>query len=192
MALAAVKGEKTLAELTAQFDVHANVIKTWRDQLLEGAAGVFGEGKPDASPPVDVEELTPRLVSWRWRTIFCPERSAKPVCWRAQSDDRHRASPSDRTAGPLAQPQPGQRLLSAAPGPDCRSCDHEPDRQVASGIAFCGQPDDARLPRSRELRRRAPAYRDADEADGHRSDLSAAESGPPLGDASIACLARGR
>jgi transposase len=31
VALAAVKGEKTLAELAAQFDVHANVIKAWRD-----------------------------------------------------------------------------------------------------------------------------------------------------------------
>ncbi len=45
VALAAVKGEKTLAE---QFDVHADVIKTWRDQLLEGAGGVgelrFPEG----------------------------------------------------------------------------------------------------------------------------------------------------
>ncbi|MFO0199732.1 MAG: transposase, partial [Alphaproteobacteria bacterium] len=40
VALAAVKGEKTLAELAAQFDVHANVIKTWRDQLLEGVAGI--------------------------------------------------------------------------------------------------------------------------------------------------------
>jgi transposase-like protein len=39
--LAAVKGEKTLAELAAQFDVPANVIKTWQDQLLEGAAGIF-------------------------------------------------------------------------------------------------------------------------------------------------------
>lgn len=35
VALAAVKGEKTLAELAAQFDVHANVIKTWRDQLVD-------------------------------------------------------------------------------------------------------------------------------------------------------------
>jgi transposase len=56
VALAAVKGEKTLAELAVQFDVHANVIKTWRDQLLEGAAGIFGEGKPEAPPPVDVKE----------------------------------------------------------------------------------------------------------------------------------------
>jgi putative transposase len=40
--LAAVKGEKTLAELAQQFDVHPNQITTWRGQLLEGAAGVFG------------------------------------------------------------------------------------------------------------------------------------------------------
>ena len=31
VALAAVKAEKTLAELAAQFDGHANVIKAWRD-----------------------------------------------------------------------------------------------------------------------------------------------------------------
>jgi transposase len=61
VALAAVKGEKTLAELAAQFDVHANVIKTWRDQLLEGAAGVFGESNPDAPPPIDVKELHAKI-----------------------------------------------------------------------------------------------------------------------------------
>ena len=33
VALAAVKGEKTLAELAQQFDVHPNQITTWRSQL---------------------------------------------------------------------------------------------------------------------------------------------------------------
>ena len=59
VALAAVRGEKTLAELAQQFDVHANQIKQWRNQLLDGAAGVFdAETKLDAVPPsVDVKTL---------------------------------------------------------------------------------------------------------------------------------------
>lgn len=42
VALAAVKGEKTLAELARQFDVYPNLINQWRARLLEGAADVFG------------------------------------------------------------------------------------------------------------------------------------------------------
>ncbi len=52
VALAAVKGEKTLAELAQLYDVHPNQITTWRTQLLEGAAGVFGpEGAAEAAEP---------------------------------------------------------------------------------------------------------------------------------------------
>lgn len=39
VALAAVKGERMLAE---QYDVHPNLINQWRSRLLEGAADVFG------------------------------------------------------------------------------------------------------------------------------------------------------
>ncbi len=39
VALAALKGEKTLSELAEQFDVHANQITSWKAQLLEGAVG---------------------------------------------------------------------------------------------------------------------------------------------------------
>jgi putative transposase len=42
VASAAVKGDKTLAELARQFDVHPNQITQWKGQLLDGAAGVFG------------------------------------------------------------------------------------------------------------------------------------------------------
>ena len=51
VALAAVKGEKTLAELAQLYDVHPNQITTWRAQLLEGAAGVFGSDSDTEVPP---------------------------------------------------------------------------------------------------------------------------------------------
>ncbi len=52
VALAAIKGEKTLADLAQQFDVHPNQITQWRSQLLEGAAGVFGsEAKSEVAAP---------------------------------------------------------------------------------------------------------------------------------------------
>jgi len=46
VALAAIKGKKTLAELTQQFDVPPNQITQWRSQLLEGASGLAPETGP--------------------------------------------------------------------------------------------------------------------------------------------------
>ena len=42
VALAAVSGDRTLAELSDQFDVHPNQIQDWKKQLLNGAENVFG------------------------------------------------------------------------------------------------------------------------------------------------------
>jgi transposase len=63
VAVEAIKGEKTLAELAEQYDVHPNQITTWRSQLLEGAVGVFGgETKADAGPPpIDVKTLHAKI-----------------------------------------------------------------------------------------------------------------------------------
>lgn len=44
VALAAIKGDRTLIELAEQFDVHPNQITTWKAQLEGGAADVFGPG----------------------------------------------------------------------------------------------------------------------------------------------------
>ena len=40
VALAAVRGDKTLAELAQQFDIHSDQITQWKAKLLDGAAGL--------------------------------------------------------------------------------------------------------------------------------------------------------
>jgi len=45
VALAAIKGDKTLAELAEQFDIHQNQIHEWKKQLLAQADTVFGSSQ---------------------------------------------------------------------------------------------------------------------------------------------------
>ncbi|QKM49978.1 hypothetical protein B7760_04038 [Burkholderia glumae] len=62
VALAAVKGERTLAELAQQYDVHPNQITEWKRQLQERAADVFWHGgRGTEEPPVDLRTLHAKI-----------------------------------------------------------------------------------------------------------------------------------
>ena len=45
VALEAIKGQRTLSELAAEYDIHPNQIGIWKKKLLEVAPEVFGHGK---------------------------------------------------------------------------------------------------------------------------------------------------
>ena len=63
VALAAIKGEKTIAQLADQFGVHVSQITTWKEQLQAGAVDVF-DGSPTTkslAPEIDIKSLHAKI-----------------------------------------------------------------------------------------------------------------------------------
>ena len=60
VAIAALKGDKTLAELAQQFDVHTNQITDWKTHLLERSSVVFGD-KPAKESGPDIQTMQAKI-----------------------------------------------------------------------------------------------------------------------------------
>ena len=63
VALEALQGEQTMAELASKHGLHPNLIATWKRQAVEGLAGVF-EGQPaapDKGRDAEVKELHAKI-----------------------------------------------------------------------------------------------------------------------------------
>lgn len=63
VAIAAMKGDRTVVQIAEQFDVHPNQVTTWKAQLEGGAADVFdgGGGPAPTTPAVDVKALHAKI-----------------------------------------------------------------------------------------------------------------------------------
>jgi transposase len=61
VALAAVKGDKTVAEIAQQYEVHPTQVVDWRRQLLDRAADVFGGASAPSEAPVDLKALHAKI-----------------------------------------------------------------------------------------------------------------------------------
>ena len=72
VALAAIKGDRTIAELASEFGVHPNQIYNWKKQLLDGAVSVFEGGASAEGATNEAQSLPSRKRG----SIFCIGRSA--------------------------------------------------------------------------------------------------------------------
>ena len=73
VALEALKGDLTMAELIKKYDVHANQISDWKKQLLESAADVFGKGVQKAEESAEtVEALHAKIGQLTMENDFSP------------------------------------------------------------------------------------------------------------------------
>ncbi len=77
VALVAIRGDKTLAELASQFDVHPNQITQWKTQLLDRAAQVFGGAAGPAEKPVDMKTLHAKIGELALENDFLESALAK-------------------------------------------------------------------------------------------------------------------
>ncbi|MDH2240313.1 IS3 family transposase [Pigmentiphaga sp. GD03639] len=100
VALAAVKGDRTLAELAQQFDVHPNQITEWKRQLQEKAADVFGSaGQSNNEPPADLKVLHAKIGQLTLENGFFRKRAHQGgIAERKAMIDRTHALPVSRQA----------------------------------------------------------------------------------------------
>ena len=79
VALAACRGEKTTAQLAAQYEVHVGQITAWKKQLLEGAVGLFedGRGKRSADDAANDQELYEQIGRLKMEVEWLKKKAAE-------------------------------------------------------------------------------------------------------------------
>ena len=72
-----MKGQETVAQLAARYEVHPGQIQAWKKALVEGASGVFGNGKEQKSKndAVPIARLYQEIGQLKVERDFLAERS---------------------------------------------------------------------------------------------------------------------
>lgn len=111
VALAAIRGDRTLAELSEQFEIHPNQITDWKQQLQESAADVFEGARKMKEAEPDMKVLHAKIGQLTLENGFfrkrahqaCPEHVEGAGLLSEKKDDR----PQPRSAGGSAMRDTG-------------------------------------------------------------------------------------
>jgi putative transposase len=78
VALAACRGEKTTAQLAAEYGVHTGQVTAWKKQLLEGVPGLFEDGRGKrAEEPTNEEELYEQIGRLKMEVEWLKKKAAE-------------------------------------------------------------------------------------------------------------------
>lgn len=81
VALEAIRGEKTIAEIAAQYEIHPTMIHNWKRQLLEGANGIFEQQNQavevSSEAEAQIAELYRQIGQLKVERDFLVNRSAR-------------------------------------------------------------------------------------------------------------------
>jgi putative transposase len=77
VALAAVKGDRTTAQLASEFDVHTSQVTAWKKRLLEGVGELFADGRQKRSdePLADEQELYEQIGRLKMEVEWLKKKS---------------------------------------------------------------------------------------------------------------------
>jgi len=75
VALAAMRGDRTLAELAEQYEVHPNQIQDWKKRLQAGAEQIFENGNPRGKDPeAEIKKLHAKIGQLTMERDFLSDR----------------------------------------------------------------------------------------------------------------------
>jgi transposase-like protein len=82
IALASIKGEKSLSELATEYEIHPNQVSQWKRQFLENASKAFDDGdhgKEDADRQKEVDRLYRKIGQLEMDRDFLKKSLSRPI-----------------------------------------------------------------------------------------------------------------